>query len=771
MRPSFLLPALALLAAPPTGAADAQAPRVTKDARGDTTRVPVVGSRRVVNARSAELARWERQAARVSITRDRWGIAHVHGASDADAVFGAIYAQAEDDFARVETNYLNALGRLAEVEGEGEIYRDLRMKLFVHPDTLRARHAASPAWLRTLMAAWADGLNYYLHTHPRTTPRLLTRFEPWMALAFTEGSIGGDISGISLAALEAFYAPRSGAPRTDAARPGAASASDAGAARARLDREPRGSNGIAVAPALTERGRALLLVNPHTSFFFRSELQMTSDEGLDAYGAVTWGQFFVYQGFNRRLGWMHTTSTADAVDEYAETVTRRGDGHVYRHGGAERPVTAERIVVPYRTPAGRAERTFTVYRTHHGPVVREADGRWITVRLMDRPIEALTQSWRRTTARDLAGFREVMRLAANTSNNTVYADADGTIGFFLPQFIPRRDDRFDWTRPVDGSDPATEWQGVHALEETPHVVNPPIGWIQNTNNWPYSVSGPDSPKRAAFPRYMDVTGENARGVHALRLLGALSPERRLSLDGLVALAYDPWLPAFETILPGLLAAYDALPADDPRRARLGGPIEALRGWDRRWGVASVPTALAVYWGEELMPRVGRGEWEPGETVFDHVARRVPGEPKLAALASAVERLERDFGTWRTPWGEINRFQRLTADLVHPFSDAGASIPVGFTSAQWGSLASFGARRYPGTRRMYGTSGNSFVAVVEFGPDGPRARAVSAGGESGDPASPHFVDQAERYATGNLREVWFTPAAVAANAVRTYRPGR
>src|SRR5829696_8494414 len=180
-------------------------------------------------AAPAEPSRWRAQAARVTITRDDWGIAHVHGRTDADAVFGMIYVQAEDDFNRIETNYLTALGRLAEAEGERAIWQDLRMKVFVDPDTLRAQYAASPAWLKPLMNAWADGLNYYLARHPAVRPRVITRFEPWMALSFTEGSIGGDIESISLDELEAFYGDSAGRPEPPKA--------------SGREREPTGSNG------------------------------------------------------------------------------------------------------------------------------------------------------------------------------------------------------------------------------------------------------------------------------------------------------------------------------------------------------------------------------------------------------------------------------------------------------------------------------------------------------------------------------------------------
>ena len=704
-------------------------------------------------AQLPDRTRWERTAERVSIVRDDWGIAHVRGRSDADAVFGMIYAQAEDDFNRVETNYINAMGRLAEAEGESAIWQDLRMKLFIDPDALKAQYAASPAWLRALMDAWADGLNYYLATHPAVKPRVLARFEPWMALSFSEGSIGGDIERVDLGQLAAFYGDASTRPEPQPVDE-------------RL-KEPSGSNGIAIAPSNTAAHRALLLINPHTSFYFRSELQMTSDEGLDAYGAVTWGQFFVYQGFNERAGWMHTSTSADAVDEYAESVVRKGDQLFYRHGDELRPLGVGRIAVPYRSASGAAVKDVTVYRTQHGPIVRSADGKWIAIRLMQKPIEALSQSYQRTKARDLAAFRKVMALAANSSNNTVYADADGHIAYFHPQFVPRRDDRFDWTRPVDGGDPATEWNGVHGVDDSPHVIDPPNGWIMNTNNWPYSAAGPYSPRRDAFPRYMDLHGENPRGLHAIRVL---ENRKDFTIAGLRDAAFDSYLPAFAALVPALVDAYDKTADSDPLKPRLADQIAALRTWDFRWSASSVPTALAVYWGQQLWQQSAAEARRTAASIYDHMATGTTAAQKLAALAAASDRLAADFGTWRTPWGDINRFQRLTDDIVPRFDDTAPSIPVPFTSAQWGSLASFGARTYPGTKRMYGTSGNSFVAIVEFG-ERVRAIAVTAGGESGHPDSPHFNDEATRYVSGNLREVYFYPSQLTGHTRRSYHPGQ
>jgi acyl-homoserine-lactone acylase len=702
------------------------------------------------HAGDAERTRWQREAAATSITRDDWGIAHIHGKTDADAVFGMAYAQAEDDFNRVETNYLVSLGRLAEAEGESAVWKDLRQKLFIDEAQLRALYGRSPAWLKALMDGWADGLNYYLATHPDTHPRVITHFEPWMALSFSEGSIGGDIERVKTSDLQAFYGKDPAGALAQFTPPGSWW-------------EPTGSNGIAIAPKLTADGHALLLINPHTSFFFRSELQMSSDQGLDAYGAVTWGQFFIYQGFNKHIGWMHTSSGIDVVDEFAETIVKQDGKLSYRYGKELRPVTTRDIVVRVK---GQGDRHFTTYATHHGPIVRTQGDKWIAFALMNKPLEALQQSWLRTKANDYAAYMKVAELKANSSNNTIYADDKGNIAYLHPQFIPKRDDRFDYTKPVDGSDPTTDWQGLLPLDKAPRLFNPNTGWIFNTNNWPYSAAGPDSPKQADFPKYMDSVGENPRGVHATRVL---TGQRDFTQASLLAAAFDSYLPAFERQLPVVIKDYDALPASDPLKAKLRGPVGLLRAWDYRWGITSMPTTLAVFWGDILWDKVSKEDTQEGLTVYDVMAEKAGPQARLQALADAVDRLEKDFGSWGVPWGEVNRYQRNDDAITQVFDDAKPSLPVPFTSSRWGSLASFGAHRWPGTKRYYGTSGNSFVAVVEFGPK-VSARAITAGGESGHPGSKHFNDEAERYTTGNLRKVYFWPEDLEGHVERQYHPG-
>jgi acyl-homoserine-lactone acylase len=717
---------------------------------------------------SSEEARWAARAQKVTITRDEWGIPHIEAPTDSDAVFGMMYAQAEDDFPRIERNFLFSQGRLGEAFGPDFRWIDLRMKLFIDPDEMKQEYDQSPPWLQALMDAWADGLNYYLATHPDADVKVLTRFEPWMALSFSEGSIGGDIERVRPEALAAFYQnePLSQWDQGTGAHSAIRAVASQGEALG-LPSASVGSNGFAVSPLKSESGNALLLINPHTSFYFRHEAHVKSDEGLNAYGASTWGQFFVYQGFNETAGWMHTSSAVDNIDEFEESIVRQEDGLFYRYGDELRPVEQKTVTVRLRQEDGTfTEERYPTYRTHHGPIVRADGDRWIAVALMEEPRKALIQSYARTKAKNLDEFLKIMESHTNSSNNTVFADAAGNIAYLHSNFVPKRRGDLDYLNPVDGSDPSTDWQGLHTIEESPNSINPPTGWVQNTNNWPYSAAGAEhSPRQKDYPPYMDSGSENARGIHALALL---EPMTAVDLDGLVTLAYDEALPAFDELLPPLFAAFAGLSGDAPAKARLAPAIAQLDAWDRRYAIDSVATAVAIFWGDALRAAV-RDEARANRWNMLTVMAEAAPAVQLKALEEALARLETGFGTWETPWGEINRFQRLSGAIDLRYDDSAPSLPVAFTSSFWGSLAAFGAAPRNGTQRWYGNRGNSFVAVVEFG-EKVRARAITAGGLSRIPGDRHFDDQAERYASGDLREVYFYPEAIAAHSLGTYRPG-
>ncbi len=704
---------------------------------------------------SEEIARWKQQAEAITITRDKWGIPHIKGKTDADAVFGMLYAQSEDDFPRVERNYYWAIGRLAEVEGESAIYSDLRARLYMTTDEAKAAYKSSPEWLKKLCDAYADGINFYLYTHPEVKPKLLTRFEPWFPMFFSEGSIGGDIESVSAKKIEAFYG-----------KDQSLTASNLGDGFESPDpyEEPKGSNGFAISGEHTKSGNAMLLINPHTSFYFRGESQVTSEEGLNAYGATTWGQFFIYQGFNENTGWMHTSTRVDFIDEFVEDVSKVDGKFMYKYGKEMREVKVSEVTLKYKDGDQVKEKTFPTYHTHHGPVTHKVDGKWVSTKLNWDPVNALTQSFTRTKLKNHKEFRKMMDIRSNSSNNTVFADSSGNIAYYHGNFVPKRNPKFDYSKPVDGSNPETDWKGLHTVDETITITNPQNGWIQNCNSSPFTAALEYSPKKEDYPIYMAPDLENFRAPHAVRVL---KDANDLTIDKLIELAYDPYLPAFEKVIPGVIEAYDKSESKDPK---LKDAIEVLRKWDLKTGEKSVAMSLAHYYGS-LYNREGKNPKKLlGNERFNYFGTGSPLSERLEIFTKSVNQLEKDFGSWNTPWGEINRLQRLSGEIKSTFDDKKPSIPIGMASSRWGALASFGARAYPNTKRIYGSSGNSFVAVVEFGKK-VKAKSLLAGGQSGDKNSPHFYDQAQMYADGKFKDILFYKEDLDANTKRTYKPGQ
>ena len=700
-----------------------------------------------------ELQKWEEQASRVEIIRDDFGVPHIYGETDADAVFGLLYAQCEDDFRRVERNYVWATGRLAELLGEEAIYSDVRANMYMTEAEAIAAFESAPEWLQELCQAFADGVNYYLATHPEVTPQVITRYEPWMPMFFSEGSIGGDIEQIPTRRIQAFYENE----------PVMAShESDEVWKSPELMEEPAGSNGIALSGELTQSGNAMLLINPHTSFYFRPEVHVVSNEGLDAYGAVTWGQFFVYQGFNEKTGWIHTSTRVDFIDEFVEDVKESSDGKlVYQYGEEERPVESFDISLKYKTDDGVVSKDFTIYRTHHGPITHKIGDDWVSTKINWDPVNALSQSYSRTKLANYDEFREMMNIRTNSSNNTVFADAEGNIAYFHGNFIPKRNTEFDFSRPVDGSDPATDWQGLHTVDESIVIKNPGTNWIQNCNSTPFTAAGEFSPKREDYPFYMAPDQENFRGVHAVQVL---ADAQDMTLDSFIQMAYDPSLPAFAKLIPELVQAYDQSGGENSEA------IEVLRNWDYRTGVDSEAMTLAHFYGMTYARTVGslnrfidhptiRGEFEtPQNTQI------------VVAFDRTITQLNEDFGTWQIPWGEVNRFQRLSGEINADFDDDQEYIPVGLASGRWGALAAYGSRATENTKRLYGYRGNSFVAVVEFG-EKVKAKSLLAGGQSGDPNSPHFTDQAQMYADEQFKDVAYYREDVEKRMKEKYTPGQ
>ena len=708
------------------------------------------------NISTKEIKRLQELAKQVTIIRDNWGIAHVYGKTDADAVFGMLYAQCEDDFKRVEMNYIEKLGRLSEIKGQSVLYNDLEIKLLIDTEEAKADYKKATPWLKKLLNSYADGINFYLNNHPEVKPALLTHFEPWYPLLWTDGSIGAiSTADLSTGELKAFYSGN-----TDKV--------------AYIEREKdvqTGSNGFAISPSKTASGNAILYINPHTTFYFRPEIQISSEEGLNAYGAVTWGQFFIYQGFNENCGWMHTSSNVDVADIYAEKIVTKNGKLFYEYDKKLVPIIEKKITINYLENGKLIPKTFKTYFTNNGPIMAKRDGKWISLKSNNRSMNSLVQSWVRTKSKGFDDYKKAMDLKANTSNNTVYADNKGNIAYWHGNFIPIRDKNLNWSKVVDGSTSATQWKGLHLVSETVHLYNPTNGWLQNCNSTPYSVAGINSPKKENYLPYMAPDGESFRGLNAVRLL---SQGNNYTLDKVIADGYDTKLTAFEFLIPALVASFEKnIGKENPLYKELAEPIALLKNWDYYTNENSTATTLAIEWAYKLDPIIQKVYVEEGE--LDQVqntqnfAKNASPDQLIPQLQIVVNELKTKFGTWQIPWGEINRFQRLSGDINLVYNDAFESIPIGYGPALWGSLPAYKSNYQKGSKKRYGFNGNSFVCAVEFGPK-IKAKSLLAGGNSSDPKSKHFYDQAEMYRKGQFKDVLFYKDDVQKNAEKTYHPG-
>lgn len=700
-----------------------------------------------------EVARWEKQAQNVTIIRDNWGIPHIYGKTDADAVFGLLYAQCEDDFKRVEMNYIEKLGRMAEVKGESMLYEDLLIRMIIDVEEAKADYKKAPEWLKKLMNAYADAVNFYLYKHPSVRPALIQKFEPWFPLLWTDGSIGAiNTADISPKDLELLF---NGTSSTGATRP--------------QDEEGilTGSNGFAFAPSITESGKAILYINPHVTFYFRPEVHMVSEDGLNVYGAVTWGQFFVYQGFNENCGFMHTSSYVDIADTYTESLTQKNKKWFYKYENALKPIKEKRISLNFKKEGQTLNRSFTAQYTHHGPIMAKRNGQFLSLKANNRSMTSLIQSWQRTKTKSFEEYKKVMGLLANTSNNTVYADKEGNIAYWHGNFLPRKDNQLDWTKPVDGTTKATEWQGLHPIKESVHIYNPTNGWIQNCNSTPFTATGTNSPKKQNYPKYMAPDGENFRGINAVKVL---SSETKYTLDKAIKAGYDRNLAAFEVMLPPLIQALES--SNNPRFST---SLSILKAWDYHVDEKSVATTLAIEWGTKLIPKIQAvkgevlDEEEDQVTKTKHYVNTASAQDLITSFGETLDELESKFSTWQVAWGDINRFQRASSDIIQEYDDNKPSIPVPFASSTWGMLPSYTGRYFKGTKKRYGVNGNSFICAVEFG-DKIKAKSLLAGGQSGDPQSKHFKDQMEMYTKGQFKDVLFYKEDVLKNAEKTYHPG-
>jgi len=699
----------------------------------------------------------EKLARSVTIYRDSFGVPHIFGKTDASVVFGLMYAQCEDNFWQLETDLTRAIGRAAEVDGEKSLATDLAYRAFEVEKLSKAEYESLPAKSKTLCDAFAAGLNYFMARNPQIKPRLITRFEPWHILAMNRmghigglGRIGLRQNEIRLGALES-----SGAPQTDHRDSGL----DLTALQSWFDEmktEPlEGSNMWAIAPSKSASGKAMLLINPHVGFFGggqRYEAHLRSDEGLNVYGFAILGTPYIRSGFTQNLGWSHTNNYADTADAYLETFDDPENPLAYRYGGGHRTAVEWAEEVKVKTASGIETRRYRFRKTHHGPIVGARDGKQVAARMakLEEGGE-LQQRFAMNRARNFAEFKAALSQLALTGSNTIYADRAGNIFYLHGNAIPRRDPKFDWTKPVEGDKAETEWQGYHTLDELPQLFNPKSGFAQNCNSTPFLTTLEGNPRKEDFPKYLAPEEDTPRAKSSRRIL---AEKEKFTFDEWTRAATDTTVNEAAAAITEMTA--DLSRAQDQDKALFDNvrpAMKELTDWDRVARVNSVPTTLFLLTQARLS----------GSSATQEKFSR------LRALEAVINDLEKTFGSWRVEWGEVNRLQRVHTSGDEPFSDERQSWPVAGGPSAAGLVFTYNARAEKGQKRRYGTSGNTFVAVVEFGKQ-IRARSVLVFGQSADPKSPHYTDQAELYAQGKFKDARFTPREIRSNLERSYHPG-
>ena len=695
----------------------------------------------------------ERLAEQVVIHRDEWGVPHIEGETDAAVAFGMAYAQAEDNFWQIEEDFVHSLGRSAELYGENGLAADLVKGAFEVERLSREEYMREPPERRAVWDAYALGLKYYLATHPSVRPRLLADIEPWYVFArFRTVTAGTVVDGVRLGGVVA-------SPVDDVTGEGEwqpVGVRDPSAKPPTGDESVEGSNMWAVAPSRSASGHALLFQNPHVGFFGggqRYELHVRSAEGWHVSGFAILGTPVPRSGHNEHLAWSHTNSAADVADAWVVTFDHPSDPLAYRYAGGWRQAVEWEDTIRVRVDSAVVARRFRFRRTHHGPVVATADGKAYAVRTARFEEGGSIQQWYAMgRAHSLDAFRAALAQTAFPISNTMVADRDGNILYVHGNAVPRRDPARDWTAPLDGADSTAEWRGYHALDELPQLLNPASGWLQNTNSTPFLATADGfNLRRDDYPSYMAREDDNGRARVSRAILAA---DSAWTFEAWERAAFDTRVLEADTAIPMIVDEWERLGAVDPERAfQLDPALDSLRAWDRVSTIESVSMTWFLLWLERMRRADAHGgEW-----------------PRLRALEEVLVGLRTQWGRTEVAWGDVNRLQRVHTSGAEAFDPAKPSLPIAGAPGWAGVVFNFTARPGPDGKQRFGTSGHTWVGIVELAPR-VRSRTIVTFGQSAAPDSPHFFDQAPLYARGELKDAWFHADEVERAARRRYRPG-
>jgi acyl-homoserine-lactone acylase len=705
----------------------------------------------------------EKLARSVMIYRDKYGVPHIYGPTDAGVVFGLMYAQAEDNFWQLEEDHINKLGRAAELYGPSRLTADLMVRLFESSQNARSEYQKLTPEMRALCDAFAAGLNYYLEKNPNVKPRLITRFEPWFPLITGAPGTGG--LGITQQEVRSLFKdlPTNQNQNTPVG-----------------EAEDLGSNMWAVSAKKSVSGNALLFINPHVAFFGngqRYEAHLHSDQGLNISGFSMLGMPYIWTGHNQSLGWSHTNTAADSTDVYLETFDDQQNPLAYRFGDKHLQAATWSDEILVNNQGVMETRQFELRKTHHGPIVGIRDGKQIAVRAASNEVgvKLFAQKWAMARSRSIKEFKAALAQRRLTGSNTIYADNKGNIFYLHGNAMPRRNPKFDWSRAVDGSDPETDWKGYHELDELPQVLNPTAGFVQNCNSTPFLTSSTDNPDQAKFPVYMAPDPDSLRSQRSRQIL---STKEKFTFDNWIQASFDTHILMAETLVPELIAiGKQALQKNSDQAGKFSEPLAVLAGWDYESSIDSVPTTLLMLYFEQLQrtnqernARQTENNQSATRTLFEQL-KDLDAETKITAFERVLDSLQSDFGDWKVKWGDINRLQRIhTSGTLEKFDDSKPSVPIPGVNGQTGCIFTFGTRRETGQKKRFGVSGDSYVSVVEFG-SRVKAKSLLVFGQSSDSKSRHFFDQGELYSQKRYKPAWFELAEIKNNLERKYHPSQ
>ena len=682
---------------------------------------------------------------RVEIRRTTHGIPHI-AAEDMGAFgYGMAWVQLEDYGARVALGVIRARGHLGRVYGRDSLERDFDARL---------THARAVATYRQLQIetretyeGFAAAINDYVRQHPADFPR-------WMPT---------DVQGVDIAALW-MEPPVPDGARTFADR---AQRQRARARQDSLQREGEGSNAWAFAPSRTTSGRAILLRNPHLDWSAGYyEAHVTVEGVMDFYGDFRIGNpALLVGGFNRHLGWATTNNNTDNEALYALEVDSLRPDH-YLLDGRAHPIERVDVVAEYRNGPGLSSEVRTRWQTALGPVVDRSGGTVAIARWpADGEFRKTEQFLRLMRARTLEEWKDAMRLRAHTTSNLTYADAKGNIFYVWNATVPRL------PHPSGGDSVAIPvrtsaevWQDMVPFDSLPQLLNPPGGYLQQSNDPFHYTNLTAIIDSLRFPSNFSRPALGFRTQLGIRLA---TQERRMSLEEVVRLKHSYRMLAGERFTDDLLAAVRA-GSPSPAVAQAAALLER---WDRTTAPGSRGGVLFEAWynrhlqGEALrgVPFAERARrtfataWSP-ERPTDTPDGLADPARAAADFAWAVEQVTRKYGRADVAWGAVHRVRRGNVDE-----------PVGGCTGALGCFRVLQFTEGPdGTRVARG--GDGWVLAVEFTPV-PRAYSVLAYGQSSDPGSPYFADQAAMFARGEMKRVAYAPADVERATVRRYRPGR